>query len=90
MLSCVSKFFCRLIFSGSSLLKISFNQFLRLTKKCVKICMFRNIYAYVYICMSLKQTLTRTRACLNWNKMTIAVKSNIAECFTLGISTPFW
>ena len=38
--SCVSKCLCRLIFSGFYLLKISFKQFLRLTKKFIEICIF--------------------------------------------------
>ena len=49
MLSCMSKFSGRLIFSGCYLLKISFNQFLWLTKKFVEICIFPNIHVYVCI-----------------------------------------
>ena len=44
MLSCVSKFLCRLIFSGYYLLKISFNQFLQVA---IEICIFLNIHVHM-------------------------------------------
>ena len=45
----VSKFLCRLTFLWYKLLTISLNQFLRLTKSFVEICIFTNTHVYIYI-----------------------------------------